>query len=155
MKISDLAVDPDRQENGAWVDDIPDVQGLRLKVRGAWNSDWRRLYQRLYDAVPRKKKAGGRLDPDENDAILTKCLLNCCLLDWDGLEDKEGKPIPYSKEKAHEYLTDPGLRRFRESVAWAANIVADVNDGDEKDASGNLVRLSDGNAVVERKSKAG
>jgi hypothetical protein len=155
MKLSELAVDPDRQENGAWVDDIPEVQGLRLKVRGAQNADWRKLQAKLLDAVPRKKRLGGRLDPDENDAIMTKCLLNCCLLDWDGLEDEQGNAIPFDKDYARKLITEPEFRRFRDSVIWAANVVQEKTEDETDDNLGNLVKLSDGNTAGERSKKAG
>jgi hypothetical protein len=155
MKMSELAVDADRQENGAWVDDIPEVQGLRLKVRGSNNVDWRRLQAKLMDAVPRKKKLGGRLDPDEQDRIISSCLLSACLLDWDGLEDDDGKPLPYSKAMAQKLLTEPQYRRFRDSVVWAASIVAENLTIDQEEIAGNLLTLSAGSTSGERKSKAG
>jgi hypothetical protein len=155
MKMSELAVDADRQENGAWVDDIPEVQGLRLKVRGSNNADWRRLQAKLMDAVPRKKKLGGRIDPDEQDRILSSCLLSTCLLDWDGLEDDDGKPLPYSKTMAQKLLTEPEYRRFRDSVLWAASIVAENLTVEQEEIAGNLLTLSAGSTSGERKSKAG
>ena len=155
MKISETAVDVDRQENGAWVDDIPEMEGLRLKVRGSNNADWRRLQARLIDAVPRKKKIGGRLDPDEQDRIMSSCLLNACLLDWSGLEGDDGQSLPYSKPMAQKLLTEPQYRRFRDGVVWAASIVAENLTVDQEDAAGNLLKLSAGTSGGERKSKAG
>lgn len=155
MKLNDLAIDNDRAENGAWVDDIPEVQGLRLKVRASQNADWRRLQAKLLDAVPRKKRLGNRLDPEEQDKIITACLLNCCLLDWEGLEDSDGKPIPYSKQFAQKLLTEGEYRRFRESVIWASSVVAETEQANADDTTGNLLTLSAGNTGGERKSKAG
>jgi hypothetical protein len=155
MKIGDIAVDADRLENGAWVDDVPEMPGLRLKVRGSFNADWRKLQQKLLDNIPRKKRMGGRTDLDEQEAIMTKCLLNCCLLDWEGLEDESGKAIPYSKEFAQKLLSEPQYRRFRESVAWAANMVAEIKDEDQREAVGNLVKLSTGSTDGERNKKVG
>lgn len=137
MKLTDLAVDTDRAEKGAWVDDIPEMQGLRLKVRGSSNADWRRLVAKLTEAVPRKKRLGGRVDPEEQDAIISKCLLNCCLLDWAGLEDDEGKEIPFGKEMAKKLLTDPEYRRFRDSVIWAASIVGENIEVTQEEIAGN------------------
>lgn len=155
MKLTELAVDADRAENGAWVDDVPEMQGLRLKVRGSNNADWRRLQAKLMDAVPRKKRLGGRLDPDEQDRIISSCLLSACLLDWDGLEDDDGKPIPFSKQMAQKLLTEPQYRRFRDGVIWAASIVAENTEADKEDVSGNLLTLSGGTTAGERKSKVG
>jgi hypothetical protein len=107
------------------------------------------------DAVPRKKKLGGRLDPDEQDRIISSCLLSACLLDWDGLEDDDGKPLPYSKAMAQKLLTEPQYRRFRDSVVWAASIVAENLTIDQEEIAGNLLTLSAGSTSGERKSKAG
>src|SRR5262245_40290355 len=155
MKLTEIAVDPDRVENGAWVDDIPELQGLRLKVRGNNNADWRRLQARLLDAVPRKKRMGGRVDPDEQDKIIGSCLLSTCLLDWDGLEDDDGAPIPYSKQMAQKLLNEPEYRRFRDGVIWASNVVADESETNAEETAGNLLTLSAGNTSGERKSKTG
>lgn len=135
MKISELKVDVVRQEQGDWVDNIPEMQGVRLKVRGTMNKDWRKLFQRLLEAVPRKKRPGGLLDPLEQDRITAICLRDCCLLDWEGFEDDEGKPLPYSKEQANEYLTNH--RKFRDGVIWAASVVADSESAAVDEDAGN------------------
>lgn len=150
MKITDMAIDVDRLENGAWVDET-EIEGLRLKVRGANNLDWRKMQQKLLAAVPRKKRLGAQLELEASENIQTQLMLHCCLLDWDGLEDKNGNPIPYSLEQAKTFLTDPQWRRFRDAVAVAANFVADMKDTDAKDAVGNLVQLSSGSIDGERK----
>jgi hypothetical protein len=155
MKLSDLALDPERQEKGAWVDDIPEMEGLRLLVRGTMNADWRRLQSKLLEAIPRKKRAGGRLDVDDTDRITQTLLLNACLLDWEGLEDDDGKPIPYNKDMARKLLFEPEYRAFRDGVVYAANIVAQNISEDQKETSGNLVRLSAGHSSGEPKSSTG
>lgn len=155
MKLNDVAIDVDRSENGAWVGDISEMEGVRVKVRSSNNAEWRRMMSKLIDAVPRKKRLGGRLDPDEQDRIMSSCLLTCCLLDWDGLEDEHGQPIPYSKEMAKTMLTDPQYRRFRDAVVWAASIVAENADNEKEEIAGNLLTLSSGSTAGERKSKAG
>ncbi len=155
MKMSELAIDSARLETGAWVDDIPEMEGLRLRVRGSNNADWRRLQTKLIEAVPRKQRLGGRLDPDTQDRITSSLLLNTCLLDWEGLEGDDGQPVPYDKKMAEKLITDPQYRRFREAVVWAASVVAEQTDIDMKDAEGNLLRLSSGNTSTASKLKAG
>jgi hypothetical protein len=75
MKISELEVDQKIVEEGHWVSNIPELTGVRLKVRGSNNKDWRRMAQRLINAVPRKLRANGMLDPDEADKISATILL--------------------------------------------------------------------------------
>lgn len=144
MKLSDMKIDNDRLEQGAWVGDIPEMGDLRLKVRGFGNADFRRLQQRLYDAEPRQFKIGGRLDPERQDAILSTCMLTTILIDWDGVTGDDGQPVAYSRDLAKTLLTEPEYRRFREAVSWAAGTVAETSDADQKDAEGNSVPPSSG-----------
>lgn len=130
MKLSDMKVDVAKVEQGGWVDNIPELEGLRLKVRGSGNKDYRKLMGRLVDATPRKQRFGGRLDPVAQDRITSICLRDACLLDWEGLEDEDGKPLPYSKEAADKFLTDPEYAKFREGVIWAASVVAEQEAAD-------------------------
>jgi hypothetical protein len=155
MKMKDLAIDAGRAEEGAWVDDIPDMEGLRLKVRGSQNRDWRRLQMKLIQAVPRKRRMQGTLDPEDADRITNLCLLNTSLLDWAGFDGDDDKALPYSREIAEKLLTDPDYRRFRDAVVWAANLVAEQGEEDHKDDAGNLLRLSSTSTDGGRIKKAG
>jgi hypothetical protein len=155
MKLSDIALDSERQEKGAWVEEIPELEGLKLLVRGINNNDWRRLQAKLIETMPRKKRISGRIDPDEQDRIQSTCLLSACLLDWDGLEDDDGKPIPYEKDMARKLLFEPEYRKFRDGVVWAANMVAEQTSEDQKEILGNLSKLSAGQTDGERKSGTG
>lgn len=154
MKMKEIAVDSARAEEGAWVDDIPDMEGLRLKVRGSNNKEWRRLQQKLLQAVPRKRRMTGNLDAEDGDRITTLCLLNTALLDWEGLDGDDDKPLPYSREVAEKLLTDPDYRRFRLAAAWAADKVAEQSKEDVEQDSGNLLRLSSGSTDGGRRLKA-
>lgn len=128
MKLSDIKRNPDAIEQGEWVGEkygtaIPDMGELCLKVRGLDNADAQRLQATLARAIPRARRFGGRIDPADSDKIMARCLLDCCLIDWDGVEDADGKPVPYSKEQAAELLLKPEWKAFREAVAWAASLV--------------------------------
>lgn len=127
MKLNDICVDPVKVEEGAWVDNIPELEGLRVKVRGINNKDWRRMRARLIEAVPRKRKIGG-LDPADQDRITAVLLRETSLLDWGGLDGDDGKPVPYSKDVAGKYLSDPKYEKFREGVLWAATNVGEQID---------------------------
>src|SRR5262245_18531618 len=155
MKLSDIALDNERQEKGAWVDEIPELEGLKLLVRGINNVDWRRLQNKSIQTTPRKKRLAGQLDADEQDRIPGTCLLNTILLGWDGLETEDGKPIPFDKEMARKLLFEPEYRKFREGVIWAATVVAEYISEDREEILGNLSKLSDGTSAGERKSGTG
>jgi hypothetical protein len=137
MKLGELKVNAKAAEEGAWVNNIPDMGGLRFKVRGANNRDWRKLQARLIESVPRKKRALGRLDPDEQDRINAILLLETGLQEWEGLEADDGKPLPYSKATAKQLLDDPEMIRFREAVMWACMTVAEQEQASADDTTKN------------------
>lgn len=134
MKISDLEVDQKIVEEGKWVSNIPELSGVRLKVRGSNNKDWRRLAQRLINAVPRKQRANGILDPDEADRISATILLMTGLLDWEGIEGDDDQPVAYDKKKAAQYLAG---ERFRAGVQYACDQVAQGIEEEIEEVSGN------------------
>ncbi len=144
MKLSDLASDPVATEQGEWVDTIPEMGDLRLKVRGIGNADWRRIQTKLIDAVPRSKRTGTRIDPEEIDRITTVCLHQACLLDWDKLTGDDGKPLAYSRDFALELLSKPEYRKFREAVVWAATVVGEQGVVKIEDQKGNSAGASSG-----------
>lgn len=123
MDLNDLSVNVTAIEQGDWVDNIPDMGKLRLKVRGIGNSDYKRLQTRLIAAIPQADKMRGQVDPVVSEGIQTECLIETVLLDWNGLT-AGGQPVPYSKEKAKELLTNPSYAPLRNAVAWAASIIA-------------------------------
>lgn len=133
MKLSDIRIDVNRQEEGAWIDNIPEFEGLRLKVRGLNNISYRKLERKLMTSIPRAKRLGGTLDSEEQDKILATCLMQCCLMDWDGVLDDNDQPLPYSKDMAHKLLFEPEFRRFREAVTWAATMVVEEASAQRED----------------------
>src|SRR5689334_10365762 len=122
MKLSEQKTDVATIEQGAWVGEkygtpIPEMGDLCLKVRGLNNIDYRKLQQRLIDAVPRKQRIGGRLSPEQQDRIVGICLREACLLDWENVEGdgeigEDGKPVAYDKKLAGILLSDPARRPF-------------------------------------------
>lgn len=145
MKLSDIKIDAGKLEQGDWVSDIPDMGELRLKVRGIGNSDFRKMQARLIEAEPRQYKVSGRLPPERQDAITAQCLLHTVLIDWDGLRDEAGQPLPYTQDLARDLLTQPEYKRFRDAVTWAANVVAETVATDGEEAGKNSKRPSSGN----------
>jgi hypothetical protein len=134
MKISELEVDQKLVEEGTWVEKIPELEGVRFKVRGTNNRDWRKLALTLVGAVPRKKRVNGVLDPEEADRITATVIMSAGLLDWDGIEDDDGNPIPYDKKKAGQFLQG---KRFREGAAWACDQVAEGIANEVEEIAGN------------------
>lgn len=151
MKMSSIAIDPTKREQGAWVSDIPELPGVSLKVRGADCAEARKLRASLVEQIPRQRRLRGRIEPEDQDKITDAILHRVLLLDWSGIEDDQDQPIPYSKDQALEYLSDPRFTVFRSGALWAANIVAEDKDvGAEADV-GNSSKSSAGSSSGERK----
>lgn len=145
MKLSDAAIDVDKVENGAWVENLPEMDGLRIKVRGLWNSQWRKMSDKLMQAVPRNRRLNGNLDVEDRERIYNACLRETCLIDWDGLFEDDGvTPIPYSKQMAATLMNDPQYRKFREAVSTAAQNVGEKQAHELEEDAGNFSRPSDG-----------
>lgn len=135
MKIGSLKTDLAKAEAGIWIGDIPDMGDLRLKVRPTGNPDYRRVYAKLVETTPRHAKRGGVIVDHKIKADLSaRTLADTVLLDWEGLEDDDGKPLPYSPELAKTLLLDPEMTAFRDAVAWAGGVAEEETLGgrDEK-----------------------
>lgn len=133
MKIRDIRIDSVKLEQGDWVDDIPSLGDIRLRVRGLGNDDYRRRQAELVNAVPRHL----RKEPAEQDRITVRLILETILVDWANVEDDKGKVISYSRENAANLLSDPDLRAFADGVIWAASAVSDRRKADLEQDAGN------------------
>ena len=91
MKLSAMKIDPALSEQGDWVENIPDLPGIRIKARGTNNSDYRALEAKLVREIPRAERIEG-VSPKEQDRIAGRLLLETVVLDVDGLEDDDNKP---------------------------------------------------------------
>jgi hypothetical protein len=141
MKLKNLKVNSARAETGDWVGDLPGMDDLRLKVRGFSNADFGAITSREASKVSREQREGGRRDgaplPHVREQIMVKAMTDAILLDWDGLTDDEGQPIPYTKETAAQLLSDPDCRPFRDAVSLAAARVEEFSEDQVQAVAGN------------------
>ncbi|WP_046869358.1 hypothetical protein [Microvirga massiliensis] len=115
MKLSDIRDVTNKIESGGWVGELPNLPGVKVKVRGIFNSDYRRLLAKLRADIPPEKWD----DPEIAETIDTQLLHETILVDWHGIEDAE-----YTPELAKQLLSDPEFAVFRRAVHYAGNIVA-------------------------------
>ncbi len=134
MKASQLAVDPAAIEGGEWIDDIPGCGDLRIKSRGAGNTDWRKVQQRELTKLTRDERRG-QLAPEIQDRILATTILEAGLLDWENLVEDDGTAIAVSS--ARDMLFDPKWANLLAACAFAANEVASRTVADRKEAEKN------------------
>lgn len=133
MKFSSLKADLQREQEGDWVE-IPDLLGVSLKVRSLHTTAYGMARSLLTQKLARKygRKA---IPPEVISKEYGKLYAEHILLDWKGLDDDDGQPLPYDKEVAIEYLTNPAFRTLVAAVEWAAGQLAELDlDADEDDA---------------------
>ncbi|MBV9460328.1 MAG: hypothetical protein JO141_22860, partial [Bradyrhizobium sp.] len=82
MKLSAIKVDSALAEQGDWVENIPDLPGIRIKARGANNADYRLLEAKLVREIPRADRLEGVSAADQ-DRIAGRLLLETVVLDVD------------------------------------------------------------------------
>jgi hypothetical protein len=127
MKLTNIKTSDARRQTGDWVKDIPEMGDLGLKVRGIGNADYRILQGKLINGVPVNERRGG-MKPETQDRIAVELQVETLLEDWRNLTDERDQPIPFSKEKARELLSDPDFVALRDAVSYAATVVADLQD---------------------------
>ncbi len=138
MDIGNLKKKADLNE-GHWIDDIPDMEGVRLKVRSTNYKPFRVATAGL------ARRSGKKLRTDEgvvNFAIKGgSALAEHILLDWEGDVTEGGKPLKYDAKKALAILTaddDFGIGDiWRRGVEWAGDQVAERISSTAVEAAGN------------------
>src|SRR5262252_734052 len=78
-----MKIDPALTEQGDWVENIPDLPGIRIKARGTNNSDYRALEAKLVREIPRAERIEG-VSPKEQDRIAGQLLLQTVVLNVEG-----------------------------------------------------------------------
>lgn len=105
VKLSAITIDTKRQEEGVWV-------RLRLGFRAL-------IASRDSPAFATAVQEAQRLEPDSEDrrgALISRAMARHLLLGWEEIEDESGATIPYSFERALDYMTKPEFVDIREEV---------------------------------------
>jgi hypothetical protein len=137
MDITSFKRDAAGIDAGQWVGDIPNTGDLRLRVRGFTSPTVVAVRSRKERAVERKdRRRDGGLKPEAAMRVLSETLCEVVLLDWDGITDG-GKPVPYSKDLAKKWLSDPNMQPFADAVSWAAMVVDNGEAAKAEEIAGN------------------
>lgn len=110
MKISNFKTNEDLETNGVWVDI---GEGARLLVARMNNPNFQKMFTKLTEPH-RKALQRNTLDEAVLEDIAIRCVAKTVLLDWSGWQGDDGADVPYSEEKALEWLRD--LKDFRALV---------------------------------------
>lgn len=124
MKISSLKRDSAAIEAGQWIDNIPQMGDLRLRVRGFGSKAFVTAQAKLARAVPKDERMrDGQLFPATAIRVLGEAAAEALLLEWDGLTDDADKPLAYDAKLAKTWCTEPDYRHFLDAVVWASQVV--------------------------------
>lgn len=146
MEISAIRRDAAAAAAGQWVNDIPGMGDLRLRVRGLSSPVVTALRDRKERKVPKnKRQRDGRLTPAASIEVISEVFHEVVLLDWDGLTD-QGKVVPYDRELAKKWLSDPDFAQFTDAVAWAAGVVDRGTQDEAEDVGNDAPNTSPGNS---------
>jgi hypothetical protein len=118
MLINNLKTSRKKELEGVWVDI---GEGARVLIARANNLHYLARYRELTKPYWQQIR-GQKLDIEKHVEIVTKCVAETVLLGWEGMQELvDGKPVdvPYTKEKAFEYLRDVG--DFRELIQTIAD----------------------------------
>lgn len=126
ISIASTTVDVVAQEDGVWVETDTLGEGVAFHVRSLHCKAYRRMQSRVGKRTTQKIIRGGEVDPIHQDLLTARCFAETIVVPdstgiaWRGLHDENGDDIPYDKETAFEWLSNPAYRRVADAIAWAA-----------------------------------
>lgn len=123
MDIKTLSTNIAAVEGGQWVDGLPEMGDLRLKVRGMDSVAYREAVAMALRRAPQKDRGkDGIVKMEMSERIAGEMLAEHILLDWQNMT-VGGTPQPYDKSLAVKFLTDNAYAAFRYMVAGCASVV--------------------------------
>ena len=102
MKLTDLEIDVDAVDNGAWVKGIPDMGDIAFRVRGSEYAPYQKALRAAMTLQGRRQRLANQLDMDKFQAVQHRLIAEHLLQDWAGLETPEGTTLPYDRDTALE-----------------------------------------------------
>jgi hypothetical protein len=102
--LEGYATDKDREASeGVWLK-FPGERRVRVLRAGGANRKFSRSFSRIVKPY-RRQLERGTLEPEKSDELMLEVYLDSVIIDWDGFNDSNGKPIPYTKQVAREFFT--------------------------------------------------
>lgn len=135
MDLSTMETNLDKEVEGVWhrVDSETEVLVARYG-----NPNFEKALQKLLASLPNAPK-GTRLNKTQDKEYeegLTKIIAETILLGWRGMK-YNGDVVPYTVEKAVEFLLSPKLKDFREYVLRLAMDAKYYREEEIKETAGN------------------
>lgn len=107
MIIADYKLDTGKKEEGVWLDLI---DGARIKI--AYNQS-ERVERKVLTHQEKSSFRGREQNFEEKAQMMMEIFAEEVVLDWEGIDEEEGKPLPYSTENALKLLKEcPPIKNF-------------------------------------------
>lgn len=103
MKLSKLRVDKTKTQEGVWCD--TGIDGLRLRVARIGNLAYRDYISKNSKALQAQARRG-QIEIAEVERINKDAAAKHILVGWEGMEEDNGKAIPYSSERARKLFDE-------------------------------------------------
>lgn len=149
MELSELAQDIDLEEEGV---DVELPCGATVKVARLNNSKARARTDRLMARFRHLTRAGKDVPAKEQRRIVIEVIAHDVLKGWSLAED--GKPVPYTPERAIEIMSDEKFRDFFDEVREAAQYRETFVRQEVEDGAKNSRRPPAGSSSGGRSSKS-
>ena len=143
MKLSALRTDKEKQTEGVWHEF---AAGLRFKIASAAQPE----FQAWMTKHARERRRVG--DDGHADPVLRRGMAMFLLRDWDGLEDDDGKTMPYSVGDGYDALT--GSEEIYQFVDVHSMTLANFRKEAEEEEVKNSPRVLTGSSSTATKKKA-
>ena len=137
-------------QQGVWItcnlDEDPDDHAKPIRFllarQGRTNRKWASQASRVYREQKRRIDAGLMSDKESLERTI-RIFCNTVLLDWEGVEDDNGTPIPYNAEIAFKLLTEcDGLYDY---LSEESQELSNFQEEATREIVGNLKPVSTGN----------
>lgn len=115
MKISEFATNKTAEVEGVWQEIGLGAEVLLARAGNPKYTDYIRQLAKPYRTRLRRRE----IPEDIAERITVKALAKFVLLDWKGIKDDSDEEIPYSVEKAEDFLTN--YPDFRELISVCAD----------------------------------
>lgn len=115
-KLNVLRTDTKKVSEGVWVDY---TCGIRLLIAGIRNNRYKAALESVLK--PHMNRIhNGLMGPEERLNLIKPAVAQFILLNWENVDGDDGKPLPYSWQKALDAFNDPQMEEFYHFVIETA-----------------------------------
>lgn len=131
--IGSLRIDPKKDTEGVWFDYHG---GIRLRIARHDNPKFTEAMR--LSLKPHQHAIDTKTLSDETAGRITRQhVAKFILVGWENITDDAGNQVPYTPEKAFEYLSDPNLRDFLNDVLSFSKQAEAFREDKLKELAGN------------------